>query len=268
MKYKEAFVINETPYNMLSEEEKKSDLNFELDNFEYYEPKLIGDFYLKCFYRKFMFDIEIWNLEQFISYQYEKCNSQDDFVSIIKYKVEPTILDVIENAGFLIHEGYFKETKLEDDFVETEGVIKNYQYEFPFYYHTVMIRRNKSELLKRIEILKSFIEKLNSSEENLASAPMEWIAGSAQLGFIISMLVQNGYINPPMVQIKNGKNKGKTKINHSQLARDVLAAFKIPGQGSEHTLKAYLNTESYKHIEISKRFMFNGFSLPKQNDLD
>ncbi|MFG6685259.1 hypothetical protein ACGK9U_01655 [Mariniflexile sp. HNIBRBA6329] len=269
MNYKEAFVINDIHYNKLKEDEKNTNSNFDLNNFDYYEPKLIEDFYLKHFLRKFLFDIDILNLEQFIYYQYDYCKNPNDFISIIKYKVDPIAQDIIDNAGFALgHEGYYKEIRLEDDFAETEGVIKNYQYEVPFFYYTAGIRKNKAELLKRVEILKTFIEKLDSLVEGLLPAPLEWVAGSAQLGFIISMLVQNGYIKPPIGQKNNGKNKGKIGVNHSQLARDVLAAFKIPGQGSENSLKLYLNPTNYKNTEISKKLISNGFFLPKYDQLD
>ena len=78
------------------------------------------------------------------------------------------------------------------------------------------------------------------------------------------MLVQNEYIKPPTTLTKNGINKGKIKINYNQLARDILTAFNMSEHNSIDTLRAYLNPDSPKYIEVKKSFDFNGFSLPKK----
>lgn len=269
MNYNEIFVVNKVFFKELKENEKIDKNKFELDNYDYYKPKLEDDFYLKQFISNFLFDIDILNVKEFLEFHYDNCKDPDNFLNVVEYKVLTISKDIISNTQELFgHHGYYNQINLEDDFVETEGKIKCYKYDIPFFNQSVNVKKNKAELLKRIDILNSFLEKLLNVNKEIKEAPLKWLAGSAQLGFIISKLIENGYIEPPTTQSKRGNQKGKLKTNHSQLARDVLTAFKIPGQGSEHTLKAYLNTESIKNIEIGKSFHANGFLLPNHKDLD
>ena len=175
------------------------------------------------------------------------------------------ISDIIENAEYSMTGGeYYKQRVLEDGFIETEGIIKNWQYEFDFFSHLIAVNKNKAQSRKRIEISEVFLKKIKDLDNKQINAPLQWIAGPTQLAFIISMLVQNEYIKPPTTVTKNGVNKGKIKINYNQLSRDILAAFNMSEHNSIDTIRAYLNPESYKYVEVKKSFDSNGFVLPKR----
>ena len=263
MNYREVFAVDEVNFNQ-SKTSKKNISPFLLKNFNYYEPKLEKDFYLKYLIKQVLFDIKIKDLNEFLNFQYDNCESPDEFIEILDLEVLPKITDIIENEEFSMNGGeYYNQQILEDGFVETEGVIKSSHYEFGFFSHLIAFNKNKSQVLKRKSILTNFLLEMNIDEEPESTKPLKWIAGPAQLGFIISSLVENGYIEPPL-----GNSSKKTQINYTKLAKDVLKAFNMDDHDSVDSLRGYLNQSSPKHREIQKHFNQHGFKLPKRNDVE
>ncbi|WP_047549050.1 hypothetical protein [Psychroserpens sp. Hel_I_66] len=258
MNYKEAFAIDEKSYSL---RKKNNEVTPEcsLKNYDYYEPKLEEDFYLRYFIKEILFNVPINNLNDFIVFQYNNCKSPDDFLGVLENEVIPILYDIIENARLSMTGGqYYNQMALEDGFIETEGVIKHYEYELFHFYHLVAFHRNKNQISRRIVIVKNFFEEITAIEENKIIAPLKWIAGPAQLGYIISALVQKGYVDPPL--------KSNGTVNFTQLAKDVLTTFHMKDHNSVDSLRGYLNPNTYKHIEIQKHFNNHGFTLPKRSD--
>jgi hypothetical protein len=46
MNYKEAFAVNDVAFNKLTKNSQSENSKYELNNFDFYEPKLVEDFYL------------------------------------------------------------------------------------------------------------------------------------------------------------------------------------------------------------------------------
>ncbi|MBN2868949.1 MAG: hypothetical protein JXK08_09775 [Flavobacteriaceae bacterium] len=84
---------------------------------------------------------------------------------------------------------------------------------------------------------------------------LKWIGKPSQLGFIVSSLVDLGYIEAPVRQ--NGD------INYTQFAKLVKQTFDI--DTSESTLSKYLNTDSEKGQEPMRKFEQYGFNIPHKN---
>lgn len=100
----------------------------------------------------------------------------------------------------------------------------------------------KLELVKDDSVLK----KKDSSKK------LKWAGGPSQLGFIISNLVQLGYIESPLR--KNGE------INYTKLAESVKETFEI--DTTVNSLTKYLNLDSEKGQETSRKFKANNFNVP------
>jgi hypothetical protein len=92
----------------------------------------------------------------------------------------------------------------------------------------------------------------NKSETSEPEPKLKWIGKPSQLGFIITSLVDLGYIEAP--QRKDGE------INYTQFARLVKQTFDI--DTTENTLSKYLNSDSEKGQEPLRKFTENGFNIP------
>lgn len=111
--------------------------------------------------------------------------------------------------------------------------------------------------VKKIE---KFIMSKKGNNSNLIKQDSEdlklkWIGKPSQLGFIISSLVDLGYIEAPVRQ--NGN------INYTQFAKLVKQTFDI--DTTESTLSKYLNTDSEKGQEPMRKFEEYGFNIPHKN---
>ena len=136
MNYKDAFAIDDTFYKDRQKDNSYELPLFQLKNFDYFEPKLVQDFYLKYFTKEALFEVHILNLKDFLLYHYNYCESPEKYFDILEYEILPKIAEIITNAKFSLEgQGYYNEIKLDNGFVETEGVIKNYNYEYGFMYH-------------------------------------------------------------------------------------------------------------------------------------
>ncbi|WP_157209206.1 hypothetical protein [Mariniflexile maritimum] len=81
---------------------------------------------------------------------------------------------------------------------------------------------------------------------------LKWIGKPSQLGFIISSLANLGYIETPL--------KKDGEINYTQLAKLVKETFET--ETTESTLSKYLNLDSEKGQETSRKFSSYNFNIP------
>lgn len=260
MNYKDIFAVNEISFKQLNANHESTEDYF-LNNYSHYDDKLENDFYLKSFLKKIMFEVHINNLNDFINFQYNNSNIPDDFINVLDNEVVPTIKDIVQNANLSLDSfgGFYDQTVLEDGFALSEGVIKHSLYTYQHFSHLVALNKNKNHILKKTEILEKFLKDINELEEGSINSPLKWNAGPAQLGYIISKLVQNGYIEAPL----KSSFKNNDPVNYTRLAKSILSAFNVEGHNSIDSLRIYLSPTSVKYIEIEKHFNHLGFNLPK-----
>lgn len=251
MNYKEVFAINEIPYNQLKEQGQLQNSIFELNNYCFYEPKLVDDFYLKYFTFNLLFETDILELKDFLEYHYDYCDNPMQYYEILDFKVLPKIEEIIENAKTTFGGGgYYDEKKLDYDFVESEGVIHNGNYEWYIMYHRTEFSNLKPEFRKRIQIITSFI--LDYKDKSQAK-PLKWIAGPSQLGVVISELLNKGYMKADQ---KGGQ------VNSAKLARELFKVFDIDDCKSSKTIEIYLSPQNKRNISAKNNFEKLGFCIP------
>lgn len=91
--------------------------------------------------------------------------------------------------------------------------------------------------VKTVKFLQRLVAEGREGESELANTPqLKWTGKPAQLGFIISELVRQGYIEAPQKKDK--------EINYNELARQVLAAFDIKDGSTVKSLSQSLNPNS------------------------
>ena len=113
---------------------------------------------------------------------------------------------------------------------------------------------NETKLYK-LNNLKLIIEnnlKYYKTKGNEDLSKLKWVGKPSQLGFIISSLVDLGYIEAPI------RTNGET--NYTQLAKLVKETFNL--NTTEATLSKYLNQDSEKGQETVRRFNENSFNIP------
>ena len=111
-----------------------------------------------------------------------------------------------------------------------------------------MKQRAVNYLIDQVQVNLGFYNPENAKK-------LKWIGKPSQLGFIVSSLVDLGYIEAPVRQ--NGD------INYTQFAKLVKQTFDI--DTSESTLSKYLNTDSEKGQEPMRKFEQYGFNIPHKN---
>ena len=123
------------------------------------------------------------------------------------------------------------------------------------FYHLAALNNLKADLNRRKEIFKSFLEKMNNVQDTI-EAPLKWVAGPSELGFLIRSLIDGGYIDGP--ELKNGE------LNCSELSRNLFKCFSIKNHTSTTSLAAYLNSSTIKNKQTSKKFEAQEFLLPNR----
>ncbi|MGY0391682.1 hypothetical protein ACW5R3_03840 [Bizionia sp. KMM 8389] len=252
--YKDAFAVDEISYNKRKLEVDFVSEPFMLNNYDYYEPKLESDFYIKYFTKELLLEVDILDFHDLLQYHFENCANTDLLLSILKLKILPKASEMIENgkASPLEWGGYYNEIALEDGFVQTEGVIKNANYEYGMMLHVVGFRSLQNDLQKRTELIFSFLNNLNTNknEDNL-----EWIGKPTHIAYIISCLVQEGYVSAPLQP--NGE------INYTELSRQILNSFSFNKKTpSIDSLRRYANQNSDKFHTLNEKFESEDFNLP------
>tara|TARA_R110001583_G_scaffold114863_1_gene265285 strand:- start:11863 stop:12612 length:750 start_codon:yes stop_codon:yes gene_type:complete len=102
-----------------------------------------------------------------------------------------------------------------------------------------------------------FVNDLKSEKHTVESKneKIKWIGKPSQLGFIIGMLTDLEYIEPP--------KRKSNDINYTQFAKQIKNVFEI--ETTESTLSKYLNLESEKGQETLRKFEKENFSIPRRN---
>ncbi|TYB79163.1 hypothetical protein [Bizionia myxarmorum] len=250
--YKEAFAVDEKSYAERKLDDNYTPHPFQLNNYSYYEPKLIPDFYIKYFTRELLFDLHILDAKDFLQYHYDYCDNPELYFSVLELEIVPKINEIIENAEVCLEASgdYYKEIKLEDGFVETEGVIKNSQYEYSLMFHMAGLDKLQNNLIKRSELISSF---LTAYIDNRAVKPLKWIGRPSQLAIIVRELIDQGYMEA---------DKRNGEINCASLSRDLMQAFTIAESDSPKTIEIYLSNGSKRYTNAKTIFDGAGFSLP------
>ncbi|MCG8182765.1 hypothetical protein [Tenacibaculum piscium] len=251
MKYKDAFAIDSKTFKQRKEDNSPNNSKFLLNNFNYYEPKLINDFYLKYFIKKLLFEIDILELKDFLTYHYDYCSNPEKYYNILDFKVIPKIKEINEKAKASFGEGngYFDEQKLEDGFVLAGGVIQKYDYDYRIMLNDAGWGGLQNEFKKRIEIINVFIgEYKNKTVVN----SLKWIAGPSQLAIVIRELLDKGYLQA---------NEINGEVNNAELARELFKIFAIECESSK-SIEIYLSSGNKRNIAAKKKFENLGFCIP------
>jgi hypothetical protein len=257
--YQNILAIDEISFRDRKEKNEKSP-QYILNNFNYYNPKLETDFYLKYFIRELLIDIDILEVPDFLNTQFENSKNQDTFLNILTYKILPSIDTIILNAQFSLSEnGYFNKIELEDGFIETEGIVKNEKYEYHIFYHITAVKKIEADLKQRKVLITDFVEKFNHSEIVSEVPRLKWIGKPSHLAFIIRTLVDEGYIESPKQHNK--------EINVSELSRQILNSFSVDVGTTENTMKVYTTSENDKYIKLKQNFDNQGFYIPNSGFL-
>ncbi|MCF7561612.1 hypothetical protein L3X39_13275 [Sabulilitoribacter multivorans] len=251
MNYKEAFAVNEVAFNKLSEDNQSENSKYQLNNFDFYEPKLIEDFYLKYFMHDLLIKTDILELREFLEYHYDYCDAPEKYYSILDVKIIPKIEELVDNAQPNLNgRGYYDEKPLEYGFIESEGVIKNWDYDYPHMMHLAGWNRLQNDFKKRIQIIHGFIDEYkNNAQPKL----LNWKAGPSQLAIIIRELIDKGYMEADM-------HRGE--INNSKLSRELFKAFSINDCDTSKSIEIYLSPNNKKYKQAKETFDNRGFNIP------
>ncbi|MEQ3665851.1 hypothetical protein [Olleya sp.] len=139
----------------------------------------------------------------------------------------------------------------------------NFEHFFDLKKEDILMRKDFIEVAKFLNRIKSarlssLIEFVDSNLkyykiiDQVVLNKLKWLGKPSQLGFIISSLVDLGYLEAP--------TKQDGEINFTQFAKLVKTTFDV--NTTEATLSKYLNQESEKGQEPARKFKENGFDIP------
>ncbi len=100
----------------------------------------------------------------------------------------------------------------------------------------------------------SHVAKGDISTETVSNSPLKWIGKPSQLGYVMHLLEDSGYIEAP--KKRNGE------INYSEYARTITRAFQFEGNNDSYLAKS-LNPES-NNMENENKAMF---TIPHIKDI-
>ncbi|WP_323786991.1 hypothetical protein [Psychroserpens sp.] len=251
MNDKDAFAIHQIEFNQLNKDDIENSSKFVLQNYCCYEPKLDVNFYLKYFIYKLLFDTRIIELTDFLEYHYDYCENPEKYYSILDLEIIPKILEIIENAEPNFQgRGYYNEEVLEGGFIESEGVIYNWDLDYPKMYHLAGLKKLQNQFKKRIQIVQGFVDEY---EEKAMTKPLKWISGPSQLAIVIRELINKGYMEA---------DKTRGEINNSRLSRELFKAFSIEDCDSPKSIEIYLSSGNKRYQKAKEVFDKRGFSIP------
>lgn len=249
MNYNDAFAINGISFKNVDSDKVGS--QYQLNNYDYYEPKLVHDFYLKYFIFKLLFDTEMLELKDFLEYHFDYCENPEKYYSILDLIISPKIEEIIEHAQSNFQgKEYYNEKELEDGFVESEGVIKNWELDYPYMLYRTSLDRLQNSFKKRLQIIKGFVEEY---EEKSQAKPLRWIAGPSQLAIIFRELIDKGYME---AEISRGD------INNSHLSRNLFKTFSIDDCNSPKSIEIYLSPGNKRYKAAKAKFEDLGLFIP------
>lgn len=253
MKYKEAFVVDKIDYRTRVKNDSRAN-SFELDNFSFYEDQgLIEDFYLNSFIKKGYFELDLIELTNFLNYQFENSDSPNLFLDVLEDVVIPYLQEIIDNA-FPISEDIFRGSKeLQYGFVLIKDKIIHPDCQLGYFNSAAYYNKLENSLKRALEKTEKFIELNRSVESN--HQKLKWSGGISHAAYIISVLVDCGYIDSPK------KPDGET--NYSLLSDLILNSFDFGNETpSKNSLAKYSSPNNPKYLDIDEKFQEQKFSLP------
>lgn len=251
MDYNDAFAIDSIYFNKENREYDSNESIYQLNNYDYYKPKLVSDFYLKYFIWKLLFDTDIIELKDFLEYHFDYCDNPEKYYAILDLKVIPKVEELIENGQFFKNErGYYNQQELENGFVISEGVIHNCDYDYPLMLHLIGLNKLQNQFKRRIQIINGFIDEYNNKAE---TRPLKWIAGPTRLAIIVRELIDKGYMEADL-------NRGE--INNAKLSRELFKVFSINDCDSPKSIEIYLSPGNKRYKSLKDIFDKRGFDIP------
>ncbi|MFK7832090.1 MAG: hypothetical protein AB8B52_02325 [Winogradskyella sp.] len=255
MNYKNAF-----GFKMKEEDELN---NFLLPNYDYllthYPQKGLRfdeGFYLNVFLKTLLFDLSIRNVKEFLEIQLVNCNNPDEFIQVLDLEVIPQIKTIIDGAaldGYGI--GYYKSEKLEGDFVSSEGIIKNRNYDMRLFLHQTAFKKLSSKFERVIRVLTEYISDSHTLQEAENDLSFKWIAGPSQLAIIFIELINSGYVEAEFY---------RGELNKKKLAESLAFVFGIKEKYNVRSIEAYLNENGSKYSETRDKFTDQEFKIPSK----
>jgi hypothetical protein len=252
MNYTDALVIDSFAYN---KRENTNIESYKLNNFDYYEPKLIDDFYLKYFTKVLLFEIDILELEDFIFFHFLNCENPDKYIKILELKIVTKIDEIVSNAIFTLDsDDGVKKIKLDAGLVEYDGVIYHPQHEDSFFYYITALKKLQKDLEKRKLMITDYTSKLKSSNSIDNLEVLKWKGKPSHLAFIIRSLIDQGFIEEPKLN--------SNEINLTDASRRIINSFSFDSPQSSNTFRTYLNVNTDRHKKLKKKFEDLGFNIP------
>jgi hypothetical protein len=213
--------------------------------------KFEEDFYLKVFLKKILFEIESYEVEDFLNEQFENTKDKDVFLKVIRSKVIPLAKEIIDNPGYSTFEKYHEEIVIYEDFVETREVVKNLTFELNYFKNLVFFSKHKEDIKYRIEIIYNFCKEEESSKED----KLTWIGKSSDLAYLIGEFCRKGYIEKPL---RNGN------INNTKLARQLLNSFNFKDEKPTNDgLRQYIIDTSSEFNRVDFNLREKGWEIPE-----
>jgi len=237
-----------------------SEGEFFLKRFDLDARFLEKDIYLKYFFRELLIDIDILSVEEFLRAQYLNTSHGLQFLNILNLKVLPKIEDFINGADLLGAEVVYLKPKIDNKFLEAkDGCFYNDYYKNDTIYHHVGYYRLQTDLAERQKIIKSFIDNEKQLLGSSCQEKLIWKIDASIVGYIISELVHNGYIEKPL--------RGD-KINNTALTRQILNSFNFQKTVTNSGLKQYVIRNTTENIRIHEKVHKAGLEIPNAKDLN
>ncbi|WP_396636315.1 hypothetical protein [Maribacter sp. R77961] len=250
------FAVDEVPFNQ--REKLKEKVNpYLLKNYFFLGAKLDKKLYYNYFVRTILFDIDIMELDDLITFQFENSQNPKVLLELIDFKVLPDIDKIISNACFGNASTYRDEKKLNYGFIESNDVIKCFKFDFNCFYHLTMISNLQQDLQKRKEILSNTINQLNNKNE---TNKLTWVGKPAHLAMIIRELADLGYIKMPY--------KASGDPFPTETARQIQNSFTIARGCKMESIIRYANSDDEKHQKLKQNFTDKGFDIPNSKQME
>lgn len=246
MNYKEVFAIKK-------DNNQKSN-EYELNNYDSFEPKLEKEFYYEYFRRELLFEVSIMKIEEFLDFQISNCEKPERLIKIIKRKLMPDGKTIISNAEVDLFSGPFAfDIDLGNDFIEIEGVIFSTSYKMTTLLHLIAWEKLQNDVLERLSIIEEYLRVLSASKVSDGIKKLKWIGKPSHLAFIVNNLIEYGYVQKP--------EKMNGDLNISELSRNISNSFLLEKDATS-TLIEYSKESSLSNIKLVERFEKKGFVLP------
>lgn len=229
---------------------------FRLRNCDHHEPKLPKDFYLNYFIHDLLFVVDIMELQDYLTYHLDNVENPMIFCKLLDLKVIPTMKSVVENAEVNWNGRNSDEIELEDGFYELNNIITRFGYSYSDMCHIAGFYQPRQELVKKIEEVELFLKNNYSAQSNFNR--LKWDGENSHLTYIISELVNQQFIDPPL---KNGE------INYSELCRQIKNSFSLKKTLNVESQRRFASPNNDKYQDIEAKFKSEKFYIPNKKIL-